>query len=58
MIGIENIGVYISRDCRDNLSKIYNGESLDAEFVKERVGFLATAEKDPDEETSGICKKA
>lgn len=58
MIGIENTSVYIPRDCRGNLSKIYDGESLDAEFVKERVGFLATAWKDSDEETSDMCAKA
>lgn len=58
MIGIENIGVYIPKDCRDNLSKIYDGETLDAEFLKERVGFLATARKDPGEETSDMCAKA
>ena len=58
MIGIENIGVYIPKDCRDNFLKIYDGEPLDADFVKERVGFLATARKEPDEETSDMCKKA
>ena len=58
MIGIENIGVYIPENRQDNFSRIYDGEKLDADFIKNKVGFFATSRKNPDEDTSDMCVKA
>ena len=58
MIGIENIGVYIPENRQNNFSRIYDGEKVDAEFIKNKVGFIATSRKNPDEDTSDMCKKA
>lgn len=58
MIGIENIGVYIPENRQDSFSKVYDGKQVDADFVKNKVGFISTARKNPDEDTSDMCVKA
>ena len=58
MIGIEDIGIYIAESVQDNLSKSYDGTPVDAEFVKNKIGFLSTARRQENENTADLCEKA
>lgn len=60
MIGIEDIGVYIPENRIDNMSKVYQGNTVDKTFVKEKIGFnsLSRMNKDKNEDTLELCLKA
>lgn len=58
MIGIEAVGCYICENRERNIGKVFDGEVLDADFVKKRVGIEYVSRKNPDELTSDLCIKA
>lgn len=58
MIGIEAVNYYICENRESNIGKVFNGEVLDADFVKNRVGIEYVSRKKSDEQTSDLCIKA
>ena len=57
MIGIEAIASYIPAARVDNLARAA-AAGKDAEFIREKIGFVSLARKAPGEETSDLCVKA
>lgn len=58
MIGIEAVNYYICERRESNIGKVYDGQSLDENFVKNRVGIEYVSRKSPEEQTSDLCIKA
>ena len=58
MIGIEEVNYYICERRESNIGKVYDGQSLDENFVKNRVGIEYVSRKSPEEQTSDLCIKA
>ena len=58
MIGIEEIGIYIPDYRQMNGLKSYQGEKVDPDFIKNKVGFVSTARKAEGENTADMCQKA
>ncbi len=56
-LGISQIGSYVPEARRDNLA-IAAKFDLSDEFIRSKVGFLQTAAKSEQEETSDLCLKA
>lgn len=58
MIGIEAIGSYICENKEDNYTKIFNGTSVDADFIKNKIGIDRVSRKKQDEKCSDLCMYA
>lgn len=58
MIGIEAVSYYICEYKESNIGKIFDGEVIDSDFIKNRVGIESIAIKQPNETTSDLCIKA
>ena len=58
MIGIEAVNYYICENHESNIGKVFDGEILDADFIKNRVGIEYVSRKSPEEQTSDLCIKA
>lgn len=58
MIGIEAVSYYICEYKESNIGKIFDGEVIDSDFVKNIIGIESIAIKQPNETTSDLCIKA
>ena len=58
MIGIENIGIYIPQNRQKNSLKSYQGDTVDLDFLQNKVGFVSTARKETGEDTADMCQRA
>jgi len=57
MIGIRAIGTYITQNKLSNYDR-QDEFSITPEFIENKIGFKALAQKSPEEETSDLCVKA
>lgn len=58
MIGIRDIAYYICENRENNINKIFNGETVDEDFVKNKIGIEQVSRKKDDENTSDLCIQA
>lgn len=58
MIGIQDIAYYICENRENNLNKVFNGETVDEKFVKNKIGIECVSKKKIDENTSDLCIQA
>lgn len=58
MIGIRDIAHYICENRENNINKIFNGETVDEDFVKNKIGIEQVSRKKDDENTSDLCIQA
>ena len=60
LIGIKDIGVYIPDKRVDNLNKVYQGNPVDKDFVRDKVGFVSLSRMNigNGEDTLALCMKA
>lgn len=58
MLGIEAVGYYICENKECNIGKVFDGEVIDENFIKNKVGIEFVSRKNHGEQTSDLCIKA